>query len=228
VASLPRPEPGLLRTADFDALAGLYRWMEWLSFGPLLGMCRTAFLSELAEARSAVVLGDGDGRFTARLLRAAPGVRVEAVDASAAMLHALLRRAGENIGRVRPWHGDARFLPQEQPERVPFDLVATHFFLDCLTAEEIAALAHRIADSSVPGAQWVISEFAVPAGWFGRWVARPLVAFLYTAFGLLTGLEVRRLPDYAPGLSAAGFRPERRRTMLGGLLTAEVWRLRKS
>jgi hypothetical protein len=74
----------------------------------------------------------------------------------------------------------------------------------------------------------VISEFAVPTTRFGRWVARPLVAFLYRAFGLLTGLDIRQLPDYAAGLQAAGFVLEQRRTMLGGLLTAEAWRLRIS
>jgi SAM-dependent methyltransferase len=252
VATLSRPETRLRRVADFDALAGVYRWMEWLSFGPWLGICRMAFLHELTGARSAAVLGDGDGRFTARLLEASPGVRVEAVDASEAMLYALLRRAGEDAGRVRTWHGDARAWPEEaqawpenargwpetapaRPEtgqiwpetgQAPFDLIATHFFLDCLTTAEVAGLASRIAAVAAPGAGWVISEFAVPPGWFGRWVARPLIRLLYSAFGWLTGLEVRQLPDYAAGLHAAGFRLERRRSLLGGLLTAEIWHLR--
>src|SRR6185437_1080687 len=56
-------------TPKFDRLARVYRWMEWLSFGPYLSRCRRAFLPQLRDARRALVLGDGDGRFTAALLR---------------------------------------------------------------------------------------------------------------------------------------------------------------
>lgn len=208
--------------ANFDRLAGVYRWMEWLSFGPWLSMCRRTFLPELAGAGSTVVFGDGDGRFTAALLRRAPDVRVEAVDASGAMLEQLLRRAGKDAGRVRMWHGDARAW--RGSDRV--DLVVTHFFLDCLTTDEVGELAQRVADVASPGARWVVSEFAVSRGWFGRCVARPLIGFLYRVFGWLTGLRVRELPDYGGELRAAGFRREQQRRYLGGLLVAEIWAYR--
>jgi hypothetical protein len=70
---------------------------------------------------------------------------------------------------------------------------------------------------------WVVSEFSVPAGWFGRLVARPIVASLYFSFGLLTGLAVRTLPDHVSALRDAGFTLLERRTRLGGLLVAELW-----
>jgi hypothetical protein len=69
----------------------------------------------------------------------------------------------------------------------------------------------------------VVSDFAVPPGWLGRFIARPLVASLYFSFGLLTGLEVRTLPDHASALGHAGFILLERRTRLGGLLIAELW-----
>ena len=70
---------------NFDRLAGVYRWMEWLSFGPHLGRCRRAFLLEMTESRRALVLGDGDGRFTAALLRQNKAIQVDAVDVSQAL-----------------------------------------------------------------------------------------------------------------------------------------------
>jgi len=70
---------------------------------------------------------------------------------------------------------------------------------------------------------WLISEFAIPAGWYGALIARPLVSLLYGCFGLLTGLAVRTLPDHASALRDAGFTPVERHSRLGGLLVAECW-----
>jgi hypothetical protein len=72
----------------------------------------------------------------------------------------------------------------------------------------------------------VVSEFAVPGGVFGRWVARPLVAFLYWAFGVLTGLKVRRLPNWRAALEEAGLVPAAERRWLRGLLVSEMWMAR--
>jgi len=209
-----RPAP------NFDPLARLYRWMEYLSFGPWLWRCRCAFLPQLTACRRALVLGDGDGRFTARLLRANPAIEIDAIDASPAMLHALQRRAGPHVDRVRTHRADARLWTPPTP---PCDLIVTHFFLDCLGSDEIAALAATLHLAAAPGAMWVVSEFAVPAGLFGQLVARPVVAGLYWAFGWMTGLAARNLPDHAAALRRAGFALQKQRTWLGGLLVSQLW-----
>jgi ubiquinone/menaquinone biosynthesis C-methylase UbiE len=213
--------PASSHVPQFDQLARVYRWMEYATFGPWLWRCRCAFLPELGECRQALVLGDGDGRFTARLLGANREIKVDAVDASAAMLRALARRAAANAARLRVECADVRAW---QARGARYDAVVTHFFLDCLTAEEVQALAERMRDALDAGGRWVISEFAVPEGWFGHAVARGVVSMLYAAFGVLTGLRVRTLPDYAAGLRAWGFVLEKRRVWLGGLLASEVWR----
>jgi SAM-dependent methyltransferase len=213
---------------DFDGLAGLYRWMELASFGPWLWWCRCAWLHQLTGCRHALVLGDGDGRFTRRLLEVCPTLTLDAVDASPAMLRALVRRTGMEASRVRTHCADARSWqpdnpPSEQPGKSPYDLVVTHFFLDCLTTEEVRSLANRVRSAVAPQALWVVSEFAIPDTGLARLVARPVVAGLYLAFGWLTGLAVRRLPEYAIGLRSAGFVLTRRRAWLGGLLVSEIW-----
>lgn len=205
---------------NFDVIAGAYRWLELVTFGPILQQCRCASIHRLGSCRRALVLGDGDGRFTCRLLRANPMVIVDAVDASPAMLRELVTRAGPDAARVSVHAADARFW---QPGGPAYDLIVTHFFLDCLTTGEVAALAKRLRISAGEGAIWMNSEFAVPRGLFGRLCARPLVTALYRAFGFLTGLRVRSLPDYANALAAAGFRLEARRKWLAGLLTSEIW-----
>ncbi len=208
------------QSPNFDRLAKIYQWMEFFTFGPLLSRCRETFLVDLVPARRAVVLGDGDGRFTSELLRTNSQVRIDAVDASPAMLDALQRRAGGNASRVSAHCADAR---DWQPANSPYDLVVSHFFLDCLTTEEVRALAAKVRDAVSPSAMWIVSEFAVPNGWFGRSIAGPLVRLLYRAFGLLTGLKIRSLPDHHGAMRSAGFSLTRRQCWLFGLLVSEMW-----
>jgi SAM-dependent methyltransferase len=213
---------------NFNRLAGFYRWMELASFGPWLWRARCAFLGDLGACRHALVLGDGDGRFTALLLGANPAVWIDAVDASPAMLQSLLRRAGSHAVRVRIQRADVRSWqpsgpPGDWPEDRPIDLIATHFFLDCLTTGEVQSLAEKLRGVVSTSALLVISEFAIPSGWFGWLLARPAVWGLYRAFGWLTGLTVRTLPDYGAALRQAGFTLIKRRTWLGGLLVSELW-----
>jgi hypothetical protein len=205
---------------NFNALARLYRWMEWLTFGPWLGRCRCAFLDDLQSSRSALIIGDGDGRFTARLLKENAAVVVDALDASKNMLVEVVRNAGIFIGRLRIHLGDAR---QIDFPPLPYDLVVTHFFLDCLTTREVSELAMQIRAHVTPSAHWLISEFAVPEGWFGWVIARPVITGLYCAFWLLTGLSVHRLPKYRQALSNADFVLIREKTWLAGLLVSELW-----
>ncbi|HVB39986.1 MAG TPA: class I SAM-dependent methyltransferase [Terriglobales bacterium] len=215
-----------MTTADgvargFDRLARPYRWMEYASFGPALARCRYARLGECTAARRALIFGDGDGRFLARLLRAHPMIEIDAVDFSAAMLALQRRRAGAAHNRVR-WHrADARAFA---PPAGGFDVVVTHFFLDCFDNAELDLLVARVASCCTDGAVWIVSEFAIPNRGWARWPSRAVVAALYRAFGLLTGLPVRRLPDHHAALCRHGFRLEDERRFQGGMLQSQRWR----
>jgi ubiquinone/menaquinone biosynthesis C-methylase UbiE len=216
------------RPPHFDRVARIYRAMEYLSFGPLLERCRSFHLPRCGNARRALVLGDGDGRFTARLLAEHREICADAIDMSQAMLHLLRRRvtASGAEHRLTTAHADARSFT---PSGHNYDLVVTHFFLDCLTAEETAELIARVRPRLASGAVWLVSEFAVPnGGRVRRWLARSLIAGLYAAFRVLTGLNVRTIPPWRNLLAQAGFTPITSRSWLGGLLVSEVWQLSRT
>jgi ubiquinone/menaquinone biosynthesis C-methylase UbiE len=207
----------------FDRLAKPYRWMEYLSFGKALERCRFRFLREMTATQSALLLGDGDGRFAAQLLRFAPLCHLHAVDGSRAMLHALQTRCGAGE-RVSMYQADiAKGLPAAMSAE-SFDLVATHFFLDCLTTPETEALVRRVKSLLRPGACWVVSEFDIPRGPM-RGPSALIVRTLYVSFRVLTGLRARRLPKYRDAMERHGFACSKRVTTLGGLLVAELWTL---
>jgi hypothetical protein len=207
---------------DFDGIAPFYQAFEYLALGPALEQARFCLLDHLPRCRRALILGDGDGRFTARLLAAQPELNADAVDLSPAMLRLLERRAARGhptaSSRLRTWRHDARaFTPERQP-----DLIVTHFFLDCLGQAELNALIGRLVPMLPERGLWLISDFRLPRGVL-HWPARAYIRLLYLAFRLLTGMQVSSLPDHATALRAAGMtRVEVRRTLFG-LLTTELW-----
>jgi SAM-dependent methyltransferase len=214
-------------TPNFDSLAHIYRWMEYCSFGPMLERCRFHFLSRCAQARHALVLGDGDGRFTARLLAANPAIQVDAVDASTAMLAALRKRVRGDSGADSRLHTIQADLRRFSPPRQGYDLVASHFFLDCLTDEDVSALVGRLLPHLTEDARWLVSEFSVPEIGWQRVGARLLIRSLYFAFFLITRLRVHRMPDYSKIFREHGFDRGEPAVYLGGLLVSEVWTRRR-
>jgi ubiquinone/menaquinone biosynthesis C-methylase UbiE len=208
--------------ANFNPVARPYRWMEYLTFGRSLERCRTHFLPQFANRRSALVLGDGDGRFLARLLAANPSLHADAVDTSANMLHLLTHRAqavSPHIQTCLRTHQTSALT--FTPDRT-YDLIVTHFFIDCLTQSEVDTLAQRLARFARPDTVWLFSDFRIPAGAM-HWPARALVRLLYLGFRILTGLRTAVLPDHAAALGTAGFTRSAHHYSLAGLLTSEIW-----
>jgi ubiquinone/menaquinone biosynthesis C-methylase UbiE len=211
-----------LRAVNFDPVARLYRWLEYLSFGPWLARCRGAQLAHLTGARHALLLGDGDGRFLVHLLAVNSGLHADVVDSSRSML-AILKRRVRWSGREKIRLHLADGLEWEPIGR--YDLIVSHFFLDCFFPHQLEQLFDRVLPHAQPGARWLVSEFAVPRNPFTAFLARGIIALLYRVFGLLTGLQVRALPDYAGSMLRRGLVLSHERRFLAGLLRSELWTL---
>jgi cyclopropane fatty-acyl-phospholipid synthase-like methyltransferase len=216
---------------NFDRLARAYRWMEYFSFGTMLERCRFRHLQECGESRRALILGDGDGRFTARLLATNTALYAEAIDCSPAMLAQLERTVKRIDSRISPELSSAETrlrticadIRDFSPPGNGYDLIVSHFFLDCLTRSEMEALMKRILPKLSPHSKWIVSEFAIPGKGWQRRPAQLLVSGLYFAFRQLTHLQVKQLPECATVFSRCGFRCARNSRALWGLLSAEVW-----
>lgn len=207
-------------TPDFDRVASIYRALEYLSFGRALEHARFTGLHRLAGCRDILVLGEGDGRCLAQLLRVAPAARVHCVDASAAMIaRARARVADRDLPRVTFEQADARVV--ELPIG-HYDAVVTCFFLDCLSPAEVEALIQRIAPSLRPGARWLFADFAVPAHGWRRVIFQPIVRGLYLFFKWRTGLKVTRLPPSEALLEQHGWRTVNQREFRRGLIRQVV------
>ncbi|MES2706654.1 MAG: class I SAM-dependent methyltransferase [Verrucomicrobiota bacterium] len=217
---------------NFDAVAPHYHWLEFLFAGSTLQRCRTAWLDEVAGCRSVLIIGEGDGRFLAECAARLPEAWILCVDGSARMLAEAGKRHESLSGGV---HGEntakagvtfqCAVLPGWQPPAAQFDLIVTHFFLDCFGPEDLAKVVTSLAKAAKPDALWLLADFRVPEKPFpARLRARAVIAAAYAFFRIVAGLKVKKLTDPFPLLDAQGFHQEKWRAWSWGMLHSGLWR----
>lgn len=206
---------------SFNSLAPYYYGMELILAGRVLQRCRTTFLAETLNSRSALLLGEGPGLFLAELLRANRRVEVTCVERSFRMIEEARGRLSESeLARVRFVQTDALMW---LPPRDKFDLVVTHFFLDCFQPEELAVLVAKIATSATADARWLLSDFREPESGWRRWRGRALLALMYAFFRRATALSASRLTPRDEFLAEGGFRLASRLLANYGLAHSDLW-----
>ena len=208
---------------SFDALAPHYRWMELVAAGNKLQRCRTAFLDEVCGARNVLILGEGNGRFLVECRRHLPGAQITCVDSSGRMLEQArqcLRRNGIPPDSITFMQVDAL---RWEPGGAAFDLIVTHFFLDCFRPDEIEMLIAKLARAAAPRADWLLADFQCPPGGFERVRAKFILWGMHVFFRSVTGISARRLTSPDLNLSQAGFELRHRRVSDWGLLHSDWW-----
>ncbi len=209
--------------ANFDRLARIYRPLEYLAFGRSLERARFCLLDRLADRRSILVLGEGDGRCLERLVGAAPAARIHCLDASRAMLKRASARIAATEARSRVSLEQADLLAAElRPDR--YDAAVTLFFLDCFTADQAAGIVGRVSASLRPGSPWLWADFAVPPRGLARLWGQGVLAVLYAFFRWQTGIPARKLPPAEDLIARAGFAPEALREFQFGLIRTRLFR----
>jgi ubiquinone/menaquinone biosynthesis C-methylase UbiE len=206
-----------------DRIAPLYAFAERLVFGRALERCRSAHLGGLGQHQAALVCGDGDGRFLRALVASEAARQIDYLDVShrmTALAQQRLRHSPATSIVVEFACADVRTMASSRT----YDLLATHFFLDCFGDNEIQTVVRTIARHATDDATWLVSEFEIPAKGLARPIGMLVVGGLYAAFRLLTGLRADRLPDYRTALADCGFSCASTVSSCGGLLTAQVWR----
>jgi ubiquinone/menaquinone biosynthesis C-methylase UbiE len=205
-----------------DRIAGSYRWLEYAAFGLALEQSRFDFLARAAEARRVLILGEGDGRFLARLLVCNKDATVAVIESSARMIQLARRRVPPSErSRVEFHHIDA--VSHSLPEG-PFDLAVTHFFLDVLSSHEVEALIFKVSMLLSPGAGWLVSEFQEPLEGARRLHAQLWLRAMYSFFSVTTRVGVSKLPPYREVLARCGLAEIEHRERRLGLIRSQLWR----
>ena len=109
------------------------------------------------------------------------------------------------------------------PPAREFDLVASHFVLDCFLPEQLERLVGCLAGAARPEARWLLSDFCEPPAELGKWRARLILEAMYLFFGWTTGLPADRLTSSDPSLARRGFVLRQRHLFEWGLMQADLW-----
>ncbi|MEY2510544.1 MAG: hypothetical protein QOE26_1307 [Verrucomicrobiota bacterium] len=210
---------------SFDSIAPAYSTLETIAFSGDLQRARVAFLDEIGTPRRALIVGEGNGRFLCELLRRHSIIEVDCVDASQRMLdlarERIERRLPADAARVRFLRHD---ITSWTPPEASYDLIVTHFFLDCFSEARIADIVNRLSRAATPNATWLLADFCMPAGAFARIRAGLLLAAMYRFFRFTSGIEARELDDPSPFLHTAGFALVTQHLFRGGMVKSELWR----
>jgi ubiquinone/menaquinone biosynthesis C-methylase UbiE len=204
----------------FDRLARPYRWLEAISFGPLLHWCRTVHLPNLAECQSALVVGDGDGRFLAALLASNTTIRVQAIDISPKMTELAKQRTAFAADRVTFNIGDVRQI------KIPaggYDLIVTNFLLDCFPLDQLRMVTDRLARVLEKNGRWLVGDFAKPTRPLTALIAKIGMAAMYFVFRCVARIPARQLTDPTELLQAHGLQKMHQASRLDGWLVSRVW-----
>jgi SAM-dependent methyltransferase len=211
---------------SFDALAPHYRWMEFVLAGNKLHRCRTAFLDRAARTstiQNVLLVGEGNGRFLVECRRRLKDARIVCLDASSRMLELSKQRLDRVCGsanRVEFVRGDAL---KWKPPGQAFDLIATHFFLDCFQPSQLEEVVGRLAAAAAPRATWLLADFQLPRAGFGKMRAVAILQLMYLFFRVVTRLPARRLTEPDRFLNAHNFKLHERQVREWGLLRTDIW-----
>jgi SAM-dependent methyltransferase len=208
---------------SFDFLAPHYRWLETLAFGNALQRARTCWLNKIARPNRTLIVGEGHGRFLCELLRVHPGIDVDCIEASREMLRLararLLRTSPESIPHVRFLREDIlNWSPQKS-----YDLLVTHFVLDCFPRPELQMIVNKLATAAEPGAPWLIADFVLPRTRLARVHARLWLRLMYIFFRITAGVKAKNIIDPHPILTENGFVPASSTLSRAGMLKSDLY-----
>lgn len=201
---------------SYDAVAPFYDLLSRLVYGKKLLHAQQYFLKEIPDGSRVLFLGGGTGKVLPQLLQI-PGISVDYVEPSAAMLHRAMKRLS---GQTKQ---SVQFIPSDHtqlPANVQYDAVLTFFVLDMFTELKAAEFTDIVNASLKPGALWLLADFFPPR----NILYRALLKVMYLFFHFTTGIQTWQLPDYDKVLNRHGFHCNAEKKFMEGFIRSCVYK----
>ena len=148
-----------------------------------------------------------------------PAARVDCIDASCRMIALAQQRV--NGAQVHFVHANVHDTVLEAGT---YDLIVTHFFLDCFAGAELCEVVGKAAAAATMDASWLLADFRLPNSGWRCSHASLWIRAMYLFFRLTSGLQTRRLDDPSPLLRESGFERVRQQQSRFGMIKSELWR----
>lgn len=203
---------------NFDLVAPVYPLLERASFADALTKARRTFLNRVASSDRILLIGEGNGRFLAELLREKIGGHVTVVDSSPRMLSLLQKRIRSLDHRTDVQVVCTDFLTWSD-ELPSFDAIVTHFLLDLFRPASQRRIVSRVTELAKPQALWINVDYQlVKSTWRHR-----LIDWLQYQFDVVfSGIEADRQYDPSPYINDFGWMVEEERYFCTGSVAAQA------
>lgn len=207
---------------SFDNLANAYCALERLLFGQKLNQSRHHGLTVLEPdmPQRALILGDGDGRFSYYALRKSPNLQIDSIERSSKMrdlAQSRIQKLGASFeNRHQYISTDARSFSFPNSE---YDIVVVQYFLDCFHTTDANSFIENFARTLKPNGKLVYTDFSIPKKRIVRWIAKGIVKCLYSFFRLTTDIEASHLPSIVWPHS---LKLTSKKSLLKGIITSEI------
>ncbi|MFT6235384.1 MAG: ubiquinone/menaquinone biosynthesis C-methylase UbiE [Lentimonas sp.] len=211
---------------SYSSIARFYKLIESVTIGGSLLDARLGHLQRLAagpEIQHALLVGEGNGSFLLPFAQQFPNTRITVLDESPAMLRVAqtrLEAAGIDTARIAFWQAD---MTTEQLHEDRYDLIVTLFFFDNFDAATVRRVVPVLERASTASAQWLLSDFQIPASGWRRLRARIWLIILYAFFRCVAKIPARTVPPVEAILAATSFKQVARETYSAEMLYSTLY-----
>lgn len=211
---------------SYSSIARFYKLIESVTIGGSLLDARLGHLQRLAagpEIQHALLVGEGNGSFLLPFAQQFPHTRITVLDESPAMLRVAqtrLEAAGIDTARIAFWQAD---MTTEQLHEDRYDLIVTLFFFDNFDAATVRRVVPVLERASTASAQWLLSDFQIPASGWRRLRARIWLIILYAFFRCVAKIPARTVPPVEAILAATSFKQVARETYSAEMLYSTLY-----
>ena len=212
-----------LPDSGFDRVAPFYDKLARLVYGSSLQEAQLYLLPFIPPQSRVLVIGGGSGWLLEQLILTGKQLDILYLEAAPGML-ALAKTKYSQLKacpgcRVTFRLGtEATLLPHEQ-----FDVIITPFILDLFPLQRLHQLMQRLSDALVANGVWLFADFW-PVRKPTPWWQKALVWGMYTFFGIVSGVEAKKLPEYKVQFDKIGMHEIASQSFYSGFVQGKVFR----
>lgn len=180
---------------------------------------QTFFLSRLQKSDNVLVVGGGTGRFLVDLLKVGESLKVTYVDISPGMILKAKKKVNK-LGKsehVEFICGGLESIPNGK-----YDLICTHYFLDCFEEGELFGVIQQFKSLLSKDGLWHFTDFYLDDS--SSMFRKSFVSFLYFFFRSFCGLKVKKLANFKELFSKNGLQLKEEGYFYRGLLRTGLYR----
>ncbi|MFI5150360.1 MAG: class I SAM-dependent methyltransferase [Bacteroidia bacterium] len=207
----------------FNRLAPYYDTCVHLLFGQALEKAQLHFLNKDILYNKILILGGGTGFLLPVLLRKNPGAQICYLDISSAMISKARARVEKEFPQGS---GQIDFICGSYSDLhsgFRAELIITPFVLDCFPKDELEIVIQTLSLNLIPGGKWLFVDFVKPVSILPRIFSFLLIRPLYAVFNLISGLGLKKLPDYAVIFNTYGFKLRAEAAYCASLVKARMY-----